>query len=276
MWPVLTVAHLTFAEARRKKILAASLICGLAFVALFALGLTLGRNGLRLQAPLQRQVAFTLLTILGLFAANFLSVLFAALLPIDTLSGEIDSGVMQTLAAKPIRRSDIVLGKFLGHWVIVIAYLLLMCSLVMVITAAAGRTVRIDLLRALPLLALELTVMMAISVAGGTRFTTITNGVVALGFYGVAFLGGWLEQIGSLSGLAGMRTAGVAASLVSPADVMWRLGLYTMLPAIARGTQNLGPFATNSVANPLMVWWTVAFTLSALAYAIRTFNRRAL
>jgi hypothetical protein len=99
---------------------------------------------------------------------------------------------------------------------------------------------------------------------------------VALGFYGVAFLGGWLEQIGALSGLDGMRTAGVAASLVSPVDVMWRLGIYTMLPAIVRGTQNLGPFGTTSIANPLMVWWTVAFALIALGYAIRTFNRRAL
>jgi len=276
MSPVLTVAHLTFAEARRKKILAAALVCGLAFVALFAAGLALGRNNLFVQAPLQRQVTLTILTILGLFAANFLSVLFAALLPIDTLSGEIDSGVMQTLAAKPIRRSEIVLGKFLGHWVIVIAYLLLMCGLVMLVTMAVGRTVRLDLVRGLLLMVLELTVMMAITIAGGTRFTTITNGVVALGFYGVAFLGGWMEQAGSLGGLEGIRSAGVAASLVSPTDSMWRLAIHTMLPAIARGTTNLGPFATNSVANPLMVWWTVAFAVAALGYAIRTFNRRAL
>ena len=58
----------------------------------------------------------------GLFAANFLSVLFAVLLPVDTLSGEIDSGVIQTVASKPIRRADIVIGKWLGHAVIVISH----------------------------------------------------------------------------------------------------------------------------------------------------------
>ena len=63
-----------------------------------------------------------MLTLVGLYAANFLSVLIAVLLPVDTLSGEIASGVMQTVASKPIRRAEIVLGKWLGHAVIVMGY----------------------------------------------------------------------------------------------------------------------------------------------------------
>ena len=42
-------------------------------------------------------------TLAGLYVANFLTIAAAVLLPVDTLSGEIASGVMQTLASKPIR-----------------------------------------------------------------------------------------------------------------------------------------------------------------------------
>src|SRR6188768_3392596 len=187
MSSILTIAQLTIWEARRKRVLVAALVCGLVFAAVFAVAVFLVSSNFEGHEPLRRQFDFVLLTVFGLFGANFLSVLFAVLLPIDTLSGDIDSGVMQTLASKPIRRADIVLGKWLGHWLIVVSYMLLLCSMVMAVTWLAGRTVRIGFLDALPLLVLELTVMLSVTIAGGTRFTTVTNGVVALGVYGVAF-----------------------------------------------------------------------------------------
>lgn len=276
MPPILTIAHLTLFEARRKRILVAALLCGLVFVAVFGAGVVFSVAGLQRQVPLQREVSFAALTIIGLYGANFLSVLFAVLLPIDALSGEIESGVMQTLASKPVRRAEILLGKWLGHWLIVIGYMLLLCTAVTLVTWLAGRTVRIDLVTAMPLLILELTCMLTVAIAGGTRFTTVTNGVVALGFYGIAFIGGFMEQIGVLARLEAVRTVGVAASLFSPADTMWRLGVYLLQPAAVRGSQFLGPFSTPSVPSTMMVWWTVAFTIAVLAYAVRSFNSRAL
>jgi Cu-processing system permease protein len=274
---ILTIAHLTISEARRKRILVAALLCGLAYLTVFGTAVAFARSGgIANQAPLQQQLNFAVLTTLGLYAANFLSVLFAVLLPVDTLSGDIDSGVMQTLASKPVRRAEIVLGKCLGHWLIVVSYMLLLCSMVMAVTWLAGRTVRIGFLDALPLLVLELTVMLSVTIAGGTRFTTVTNGVVALGVYGVAFIGGWMEQIGTVIRLDGVRMVGVAASLFSPADAMWRRGVFLMQPSIIRGTQLLGPFSTPSVANALMIWWAMAFTMVMLVIAIRSFGRRPL
>jgi hypothetical protein len=38
--------------------------------------------------------------------------------------------------------------------------------------------------------------MLTISIAGGTRFSTVTNGMVALGVFGLGFLGGLVEQFG--------------------------------------------------------------------------------
>jgi ABC-2 type transport system permease protein len=38
----------------------------------------------------------------------------ATLLGADTLAGEINSGTIQVIVTKPIRRSDVVFGKWLG------------------------------------------------------------------------------------------------------------------------------------------------------------------
>src|SRR5215510_12703779 len=108
MRDILTIAHLTLFEARRKRILLAAVLCGMAFLAVYAAGMFFGaRELLRRQSSfLERQTLLVVLTIAGLYGANFLSVLFAVLLPVDAVSGEIDSGVMQTLASKPVRRGE--------------------------------------------------------------------------------------------------------------------------------------------------------------------------
>jgi hypothetical protein len=49
-----------------------------------------------------------------------------------------------------------------------------------------------------------------------------------------------------------------------------------MQPEVIRGQELLGPFVTPSVPNMLMVWWTVGLTALTLAYAIRSFESRAL
>src|SRR6476619_7255279 len=96
----LTIAHMTFHEARRRKILTAALLLGLAFLAIYTTGFWFVDKNLRETARLtdvQRRAALNLVTMAGLYAINFLTVMAAILLPVDTLSGEIESGVMQTL-----------------------------------------------------------------------------------------------------------------------------------------------------------------------------------
>jgi hypothetical protein len=102
----------------------------------------------------------------------------------------------------------------------------------------------------------------------------VTNAIASVGFYGVAFIGGWVEQIGVFAGVASLRTTGVVVSLISPADSMWRLAAHHMQPEILRA---MGALALGgSTPTPLMVWWAVGFTALTLLYAIRAFRRRAL
>jgi len=277
MRDILTIAHLTLFEARRKRIVTAALLCGAAFLTVFTLGLFGVFNDLvrRQVTFIERQTTIVLLTVAGLYAVNFLSVLFAVLLPVDAISGEIDSGVMQTIASKPIRRADVLLGKWLGHWCVVAIYLLVLCAGVLVAGRVVAGHVQQNAIAAFGLMLLEVTLLMTVSVAGGTRLSTVTNGIAALGFYGVAFIGGWVEQIGGIAAIPSARTLGIVVSLISPADVLWRLGAYFLQPAILRDIGDT-PFSVTAVPSPLMIWWAVGFTLAVLIVAVKSFATRQL
>jgi Cu-processing system permease protein len=278
MSAILTIVHLTLYEARRRKILAAGLIGGAAFLAVFGAGVffasaELRRNG---SSFLEGQAVLMMLTLAGLYAGNLLAALLAVLLPVDALSGEIDSGVMQTLAVKPIRRADIVLGKWIGYAAIASAYLALLFFGVLAIVAVAAGHVAVHPARALGLMLLEVTLLVTVTIAGGTRLGTVANGVLALGFYGLGFIGGWIEQIGALTGMRAAKTFGIAVSLLSPADALMRMAAYHLQPPIVHQMFGETPFSVASVPNARMVVWAAAFLVATLAWGVRSFARRTL
>jgi Cu-processing system permease protein len=274
----LTIAHLTLYDARRRKILTAAAACGALFLVVFWTVSFLVARDLQENPPsfVERQITLVILCLFGLYAANFLSVLLASLLPVDALSGEIDSGVMQTLASKPVRRSDIVLGKWIGFGAVVVLYFLVLAAGVLSATRLIAGYQAINVGMAIPLIVLEVVLILTVSIAGGTRLGTVTNGIMTMGFYGLAWIGGWVEQLGALSGIQSARTAGVVVSLFSPADSMWRLAAYYLQPDIVRALGNAGPFAGGSVPSALMVWWALGFTAAALTFAVYSFGRRQL
>jgi ABC-2 type transport system permease protein len=277
MGRILTIAHLTLTDARRRRIVVAALLCAGAFLAVFgtAVFFAVGEWQTTPIPFIRQQATMATLTIAGLYAANFLSVLFAVLLPVDTLSGEVDSGVMQTLASKPIHRADIVLGKWLGHGIIAVAYLTVLVVGVLVIVRQLAAFAPVHVERALPLMMLEVALLLTMAIAGGTRLSTVTNGILALGFYGVGFIGGWIEQVGAVTGITSARQVGIVASLISPPDAMWRLAAYDLQPPIVRDLAS-NPFALGSVSSSWMVWWALGFTVVTLGWALRSFSRRPL
>ncbi|HET9267631.1 MAG TPA: ABC transporter permease [Vicinamibacterales bacterium] len=273
----LTIAHLTLYDARRRKILSAAAACGGLFLAVYWLIAVLVARSLEEEPSfVQRQISLVILAVFGLYAANFLSVLLASLLPVDALSGEIDSGVMQTLASKPLRRWEIVVGKWLGFGAVIVIYFLVLATGVLTAARLIAGYQQLNVAIAIPLILLELLVMHSISIAGGTRLGTVTNGIMTLGLYGASFIGGWIEQLGLLGGIPSARAVGVTLSLLSPADSMWRLAAYYLQPDIIRTLGNAGPFAGGAIPSALAVWWALGFMVAAVAFAIYSFRNRQL
>jgi Cu-processing system permease protein len=275
---LLTIAQLTWLEARRRRIVLAGLLCGLAFLLVFALSVYFAQHYGRRAGPmplLEAQMQLQVVTLAGLYAVNFLVVAIAVMLPVDSLSGEIASGVMQTVASKPIRRAQIVIGKWLVYWIMIAAYIVILAGGVVLLMRLITGFTQQHLPVALALMWLEATVILSVVMAGGVHFTTVTNGIIAFAFYVLAFFGGWIEQIGVMLGNASARYIGTAISLVSPTDALWRLAMHRLQPPVMAQVQ-LTPFSPASVPSAAMVWWAVAFAIGVLAIAVRGFQKRAL
>ena len=280
MHGTLLIARLTWLETRRRRIALAALVLGLLFVAVFATAIYFG---FRFQDAavdvnaVQRRIAATVLSVAGLYVVNFLVTAAAILLPIDSLSGEISSGVIQTLASKPVDRAAIVVGKWLAYVAMTTAYLALLAGgVLLAMRFFADYTAPAVLVPAAYML-LGATVMLTITIAGGVRFSTITNGIVAFGLYGIAFIAGWMEQILSLSFFNSptARYVGTLVSLLNPADSMWRRAAYELQP-ITAVIFEAGPFGVASVPSAAMIVWAIAFVVGMLAFAAWLFRRRPL
>jgi len=275
---VLTVAHLTLAEARRRRILAAALVFGLAFVLLFAVGFHFIVRDIRAQAQAsaaQQRVVMSFIVMAALYVSNFLIVMTSVLVTVDTLAGEIGSGVIETLCSKPVPRFAVALGKWLGCWTILAVYAALLCGGVLLVARIVGGYTPPNVARGLPLVLLEGTVLLTLALLGGTRLSTLANGITVFGLYGLAFIGGWMEQIGTIAGNATARYIGIGASLLVPSESLWQLASYHMQPPITRDLQ-MSPFSPASVPSPAMVAWAIGYILLTLGLALRLFRTRDL
>jgi len=275
---VLVIVHLTLHEALRRRVLLAALLGGLAFLILYAIGYhfivrDFGRN--LSMTLIEKRMALTGITLAGLYAVNLLSVMSAVLLPVDAIAGEIASGSIQTLASKPVRRAEIVLGKWLAYVVVVAGYLLCMAGGVLLIAKLIGGFTLAGAGSGLPLMLTEVVLLVSISIAGGTRLSTVTNGMAVFGLYGLAFIGNWVEQIGTYVDNQAARNVGTVASLIMPAEALWQRAAWHMQPTMMRELQAT-PFSPASVPSPAVVWWALGYAAVVVLLAFRGFAKRGL
>jgi len=116
---------------------------------------------------------------------------------------------------------------------------------------------------------------MTISLACSSAFSALATGGIVFGLYGLAFIGGWIEQIGSVLHNATAIKVGIIASLIMPSESLWRRAAFEMQTAVA-GLLGMSPFGAASVPSPLMVAYAVLYLLAALYLAVRIFARRDL
>lgn len=280
---ILSISRLTFYEASRRKILLAAVGLGLLFLVIYAIGFHY------IISDLEREIGDTnrvqlneirnFLLTAGMFVVHFLASIMTVLISADTLSGEIASGTIQTIAAKPVRRLEILTGKWLGFAVMLTLYLILMAGGVMLIVYLRSGYTAPHPLRALELMWLNLLLLLSISILGGTTFSTLTNGVVILGMYGIAFIGGWIEQIGSLiSDISTNRIAlniGIITSLIMPSEALWRRAVHELQSPLVAAL-GFSPFSSVYYPSLAMVIYAIIYTIAAYLIAIVLFNRRDL
>ena len=274
---IITIAKLTFREASRRRILHAALGLGLLFLIVYGIGMYYISQDLneRPRGVLELTEVYSFLLMAGLYVINFLTIMMTVLTSVDTLSGEMASGTIHALATKPVRRWEIVLGKWLGFAGMLSLYLLFMAGGVMGEVYYFSDYIAPNAWRGMGLMWLNILMLLAVSLFGGAIFSTLANGVLVFGLYSIAFVGGWIEHIGSFLQNQTALNVGIVASLILPSEALWRRAIFEMQSPLVAAI-GFSPFSAPSVPSPFMVGYAVLYGIVALLLSIRIFSQRDL
>src|SRR3712207_4158582 len=282
----LTIARFTIHEAVSRRLVLAALVLSAIFLGLFALGFVL-LYGMAVEEVAERPaasrvlvVAPSMLTVLGLYAVHFLSSFLALFLTVNAVSGEIDSGTLHAVLARPIRRVEFIVGRWLAYVGMIGAYVGGMAGLIFQIAYAVAGYQPVDAPRTLGLMALGSVLLLSVSLFGSSLLSTLANGVVVFTLFGLAWLGGIVEFIGALAQNPAMVNLGIAVSLLVPSDGVWKAAsFYAQSPAfvLLASAQPAGMpfFGTAPPTLPFLAWAGI-YPLVFLLLAVRAFSSRDL
>jgi Cu-processing system permease protein len=274
------IARLTFREASRRKILLTALLLGLVFLIVYGLGFYILRKNYETNVQVVSTVVLSemanFILMAGLYAVNFLAIMMTVLTSVDTISGEISSGTIHTLVSKPLRRSEVFLGKWIGYALLITSYLILMVGGVLLAVYVIARYSPPNLLAGVVLIWINSLLLLSVSMLGGTMLSTLANGVLVFGLYGIAFMGGWVEQVGAILKNSTAITVGIVSSLIIPSEALWRRAAYEMQSPLSGALGGLTPFSSVSVPSTAMVVYALIYTGVILVWALRNFTRRDL
>jgi Cu-processing system permease protein len=172
----------------------------------------------------------------------------------------------------------VLFGKWLGNAAMLLVYLLILGGGVIGSTFWQTRYLPPNPIQGLLLLMLEGLVLISLSMLGGTRLSTLTNGVTLFMLYGLAFIGSWVEQIGAVFESEAAVRVGIVTSLIMPVETIWRRAAHLMQPSVAGVDIDnfMTPFGAISVPSPAMVAYAVVYAVVALLLAMRAFSSRDL
>lgn len=281
----LVIARFTLREAISRRLILAGLGLSAAFLALFALGYAFMYANVSAQTATRANSAQALaglsavLTIMGLYAISFLSSFLALFLAVGAISGEIDAGTLHALLARPLRRTELVLGRWLAYVGLTVAYVGLMVGALLLIARSISGFEPPDPTRAAALMMLQAVVLLTLSLLGSTLMPTLANGVVVFGLFGLAWLAGIVEFVGRILSNTAMLNLATVVSLVVPSDALWRGASYYLQPPlllVASGSANGVPFLGGAPPTMALVSWALLYPLVCLGGAMLAFARRDL
>ena len=195
---------------------------------------------------------------------------------VDTISGEIISGTIHAIATKPLARWQILLGKWLGFVGMLAAYVAIMFGGTIAEAYWFGGVMPQNPVRGGLLVFLECIIALSVTFMFGTWFSTLTNGVIVLGLHGLAFMGGWLEQMSGFTEGSRMAMVGIVSSLIMPSEAVWRRAAFEMESPLAGSLPSL-PFSPMfPLPSPAMIGYAGFFLLGVLAIATYHFQHRDL
>ena len=168
--------------------------------------------------------------ILVMFMFSFVLALSAVFVAAPQISGDVESGIALAILTRPLSRADVVIGKWLGLVGLLTVYIAGSVGIELVgVRLITDYTPRPLML--IVYLVGETVVLMTLALLISTRLSGMTGGVIALGAYGISWLGGIAGAIGTAFQNATITHIGTATQLLLPTDGLWRGAVYSLEPA---------------------------------------------
>lgn len=289
---VLIIAGLTFQEAVRKRILLAGVVLTIIFLSVYWTGVHFAFESMRrvssnadaaVVGEAATQFEAALFFTMGLFMANMIAALVAVFTAGGTIATEIEQATLHTIVTRPISRTRILAGKWLGHaWLLGLYAALLYGSLVAVVYHESGWLPN-NVIAGGALIIGEALVVLSATIFGSTLLSTAANAIVILLLFMTSLIGGIIEQIGAMLGRDSLIATGIVSGLLMPTDPLYRYAVNIMKPepgilgaALPSGATNLGPFGAASAPSEWVVIYAALFAFGLLLAAAAVFNRRDL
>jgi ABC-type transport system involved in multi-copper enzyme maturation permease subunit len=277
---VLTVAALTLQEAVRRKVLRSIVVMTVVLLGLSAWGFyRLDSEFGTLTSGEARLAASTVLNLV-MFGLSLIAALGTAFLAGPTVAGEIESGIALAVMTRPIRRSAVLVGKWLG---------LAAFGSGFVVVAGLGQLLIVQLtvgywppqpVGGLALLAAQTTVLLTLALLLSTAISPMASGIVAVGLFGATWIAGVVGSVGDALNNEAVAQVGTVSRMLLPTDGLWRGAMHAFqYPGLLNqvGSDfNDNPFLSIAPLTVTYLAWAAFWIALVLALAGLAFQRRDL
>ncbi|MFC7533907.1 ABC transporter permease [Actinoplanes sp. GCM10030250] len=277
---VLTIAHLTLQEAARRRVLRSLAVLTVVLLGLSAWGFS------RIDAEFggltsgEARLAAAMVLNLVMFGLSLIAALGTAFLAGPTLSGEIESGIALAVLGRPVRRSAILLGKWLGlvcfgsGFVAVAGF-----ALLLIVRGTVGYWPP-QPVTGLALLAGQAIALLTLGLLLSTVISPMASGIVAVGLFGATWIAGVVGNVGVALGNASVERIGTVSQILLPTDGLWRGAMRAFQdPTLFAQFENAfqaHPFLSISSLTGAYLSWAGVWVLLVLGLAAVAFQRRDL
>src|SRR5215207_1135171 len=281
----LTVAALTLREAARRRVVWALAGLTVTLLALSAWGFSrLAAAEFEGGALTSGEARLTASMVLNLvmFGMSLIAALGTAFLAGPTLAGEIESGIALALLARPIRRSAVLVGKWLGLVIFGTGFVAVAGLAQFLIVRATVGYWPPQPVAGLALLAAQTAVLLTLGLLLATAVSPMASGIVAVGLFGSTWIAGVVGGVGAALGNEGVARIGTVSRMLLPTDGLWRGAMHAFQDPVALAqfggpaVEGGFPFLSNATLTVTYLTWTGLWVALVLGLAGLAFLRRDL
>jgi ABC-2 type transport system permease protein len=277
------IARATIEEVAQRRVVVVAVVLALGALGLSAMTFShIAGLSIRVGAffGTETQLVASQLLILLMFLWSGLIAVIAAFYGAAVVAGEIGSGEALAVLARPVRRVELLLGRWLGLAVVIVAFAASVTIAQMLIAFVATGLAPANAIGVVVFVGAHALVILTVAVALATRLSVTAAAVGTLMLFGFAWVGGIVGGIGAWTNGPALMQASSITKILLPSDAVWRGALFMLerpggLFSGARSvTMAANPiFGTENPTPELFLAYAVAWVVALLvvsAISLRT------